>query len=198
MWVAPPLYQQSGPNIAFWVLFGLFAVGEYAMRVRSGLNRTGNRTERWSLLVVVVGVVGGLLGGLALASGHTGTVTEGQWFLFVLGLILMATGISIRQWAIMVLGRFFTADVRVHTQQTVVERGPYHWVRHPSYSGMIVFFVGLGLALTNWLSLVVLALVPTGGLLVRIRSEEKALLDGLGEPYRQYAAAHRRLFPGIW
>ena len=81
----------------------------------------------------------------------------------------MATGIAIRQWAIFVLGRFFTADVRVHAQQTVVDRGPYRWVRHPSYSGMIVFCVGLGLALTNWLSLVVLALVPTVGLIVRIR-----------------------------
>lgn len=193
-----PLYQQAGPNIAFWVLFGLFALGEYAMRIRSGLNRSGSRAERWSLLVVVVGVVGGLLGGLALASGHAGTVTAGRWPVFVLGLTLMATGIVIRQWAIFVLGRFFTVDVRVHAQQTVVDRGPYRWVRHPSYSGMIVFFVGLGLAVTNWLSLLVLALVPTVGLIVRIRSEEQALLAGLGEPYRQYAAAHRRLFPGIW
>ena len=122
----------------------------------------------------------------------------GQWPLFLLGLMLMAAGIAIRQWAIFVLGRFFTADVRVHPEQPVIDSGPYRWVRHPSYSGMIIFFVGLGLALSNWLSLVVLALVPTGGLTVRIRSEERALLAGLGEPYRRYAAARRRLFPGIW
>ena len=198
MHVTQPLYQESGPNIAFWVLFGLFALGEYAMRIRSGLNRGGSRAERWSLLIVVVGVVGGLLGGLAIANGHAGTVTAGRWPIFVLGLTLMAIGIAIRQWAIFVLGRFFTADVRVHPQQTVVDRGPYRWFRHPSYSGMIVFFVGLGLALTNWLSLLVLALVPTLGLIVRIRSEQQALLAGLGEAYRQYAAAHRRLLPGIW
>lgn len=196
--VTQPPYQQTGPNIAFWILFGLFALGEYAMRIRSGLNRSGSRAERWSLLIVVIGVVGGLLGGLGLASGRTATVTVGQWPLFVVGLILMAAGIGIRQWAIFVLGRFFTADVRVHTQQTVIDSGPYRWVRHPSYSGMIVFFVGLGLALSNWLSLVVLALVPTGGLIVRIRSEERALLAGLGEPYRRYAAAHPRLCPGVW
>jgi protein-S-isoprenylcysteine O-methyltransferase Ste14 len=137
-----------------------------------------------SLLIVVVGVVGA-----CLAAWHwrVGVLGYSPWA-SGLGSGLMATGIAIRQWAIFVLGRFFTADVRVHTQQAVVDHGPYRSVRHPSYSGMIVFFVGLGLALANWLSLVVLALVPTVGLIVRIRSEERTLLAGLGESYRRYAA----------
>jgi protein-S-isoprenylcysteine O-methyltransferase Ste14 len=63
---------------------------------------------------------------------------------------------------------------------------------------LILVFVGVGLAVSNWASLVVLALVPTAGLLVRIHLEERALLAGLGEDYRGYAATHRRLFPGIW
>jgi protein-S-isoprenylcysteine O-methyltransferase Ste14 len=68
----------------------------------------------------------------------------------------------------------------------------------PLYSGLVLFFVGVGLALGNWASLLVLALVPTLGLLVRIHSEERALLAGLGEDYRRYTATHSRLFPGIW
>jgi protein-S-isoprenylcysteine O-methyltransferase Ste14 len=63
---------------------------------------------------------------------------------------------------------------------------------------MIVFFVGLGLALSDWASLALLAVVPTAGLVVRIRSEERALLDGLGEQYRRFAATRPRLFPGVW
>jgi len=88
--------------------------------------------------------------------------------------------------------------VRVHARQTVVDGGPYRWVRHPAYTGLLLFFVGMGLALTNWASLLVLALLPAVGLLVRIRSEEQALLAGLGEDYRRFAATRRRLFPGIW
>jgi hypothetical protein len=64
-----PRYEQSGANIAFWTLFGLFALGESAVRFRSRFNRSGRRTE-WSLLVVVVAVVGGMLGGLQLARWH--------------------------------------------------------------------------------------------------------------------------------
>jgi protein-S-isoprenylcysteine O-methyltransferase Ste14 len=193
-----PPYQQPGANVAFWTLFGLFALGEYAMRFRSRFNRSGTRTERWSLLVVIAAVIGGMLGGIELANRNVGSIGSARWPLFVIGLVLMAAGVFVRQWAILTLGRFFTPEVRVHPDQTVVERGPYRWVRHPSYSGLLIFFVGLGLALSDWLSAIVLAILPAAGLLVRIRSEERALLAALGEEYRRYAASRRRLFPGIW
>ncbi|HEX5468228.1 MAG TPA: isoprenylcysteine carboxylmethyltransferase family protein [Gaiellaceae bacterium] len=193
-----PPYEQPGANIAFWTLFGLFVLGEYAARFRSRFNRGGTRAERWSLLAVVVAIAAGILGGFELANWNRAAVGFGRWPLFMLGLVLMAAGVLIRQWAILVLGRFFTVDVRVRAGQTVVERGPYRWVRHPSYTGLLVFFVGVGLALDNWASLIVLALVPTAGLLARIRSEERALLAGLGEDYRRYAATRRRFVPGVW
>ena len=57
---------------------------------------------------------------------------------------------------------------------------------------------GVGLALGDWAALAVLAVVPTAGLLVRIRFEERALLESLGEQYRRFAACRPRLFPGVW
>lgn len=130
-------------------------------------------------------------------AAHSATI-PGRWPIFVLGLILMCVGIALRQWAIVLLGQFFTVDVRVHPGQTVVERGPYRWVRHPSYTGLIITFVGIGLALGNWAALGVMVVVPTAGLVVRIQSEERALLEGLGEPYRRFAATRSRLIPGLW
>ncbi len=198
--VAP--YRHSGTDIAVWIMLGLFALGEYAMQFRSihGLvrRRSGRLAERWSLAVVLVAVIGGFVGGIKLAQGYTGEISTGAWPLFVLGLALMATGIAIRWWAIIVLGRFFTAAVRVQPDQTVIDRGPYRWVRHPSYTGIIIYFVGLGLALSNWLSLVVLFVVPLAGLTVRINTEERALLASLGEPYRQFCASRPRLVPRPW
>jgi protein-S-isoprenylcysteine O-methyltransferase Ste14 len=184
--------------MVFWGLVALFVLGEYVVRFRSHFNRSGTQSERWSFLVLIITVGGGLAGGLVFAQRHVAAITVGRCPLFVVGLVLMAAGIFIRQWAILTLGRFFTVDVRIHPGQTVVEAGPYRWVRHPSYTGMIVFFVGLGLALSDWASLTALALVPTVGLVVRIRSEEHALLEGLGEQYRRFAATRRRLLPGVW
>jgi protein-S-isoprenylcysteine O-methyltransferase Ste14 len=85
----------------------------------------------------------------------------------------------------------------VQPGQTVVDRATAG-CDIPSYAGLIAVFAGLGLALDNWAALALLAVVPTVGLPVRIRFEERALLGGLGEPYRRFAAGRPRLFPGVW
>jgi protein-S-isoprenylcysteine O-methyltransferase Ste14 len=180
------------------VLFGLFCLGEWASQFRSRLNRSGTRTERGGVVMVNVCVVGGLIVGFGLALWHRAEFVVGIWPLFGVGLGLMAVGIFIRQWSIITLGRFFTVDVRVHPNQTIVDSGPYRWVRHPSYTGLIMFNVGLGLALSNWAALAVMLLLPTVGLIVRIRLEERALVAQLGDDYRRFAGARRRLLPGVW
>jgi protein-S-isoprenylcysteine O-methyltransferase Ste14 len=163
------------------------------------LNRAGDRLDRGSMLIVVASLGAGLAGGFVLARRlHASAITDARWPLFVAGLVLMILGLALRQWAVALLGPYFTVDVRVQPGQTVVERGPYRWVRHPSYTGLILIFVGLGLALGNWAALAVLMVVPTIGLVVRIHLEERALLEGLGEPYRRFAANRPRLFPGVW
>jgi len=148
--------------------------------------------------VVYCSVAVGLGAGFAFAAAvPAAAIADARWPIFVAGLILMGAGIVLRQWAVALLGQFFTTDVRVHPGQNVVARGPYRWVRHSSYTGMIMTFVGPGLALGNWAALAVLVVVPTAGLVVRIRVEERALRNGLGEPYRRFAASRGDLIPGL-
>ncbi|HEX6679821.1 MAG TPA: isoprenylcysteine carboxylmethyltransferase family protein [Gaiellaceae bacterium] len=196
----PPLpYSRLGAQIPFFVVMGIWVLLETRVRLRSRLNRRGARLERGSLLVLLALVYAGLFGGFELAGNAQGAaIADGRWPLFVVGIVLMCAGIAIRQWAVALLGELFTIDVRVHKGQSVIERGPYRWVRHPSYTGLILTFVGIGLALGNWAALIVLAVLPTAGLVVRIRFEERALLAGLGEPYRRFAATRPHLFPGLW
>ena len=191
-------YEQSIGKVLFWGVFALFALGEYVMQFRTGFKRTGKRVERWTLYVVIACTGVGLVAGFRLAHWDAATVETARWALFAAGILVMVSGVLLRQWAIFTLGSYFTVDVRVRSDQQVIDRGPCRFVRHPSYTGLIVFFVGVGLALTNWASLIVLAVVPTAGLLVRIRAEERALSTGLGDDYRRYAAGRPRLFPGIW
>jgi protein-S-isoprenylcysteine O-methyltransferase Ste14 len=189
---------EPGARVAFFVLLGTWIVLEWRIRLRSRFDRHGLRADR-SLPVVVAFLYGGLAAGFLVAERVRGAaIADGRWAFFVVGLIVMSAGIALRKWAVALLGRFFTIDVRVHPDQVVVDRGPYRWVRHPSYTGLILTFVGIGLALGNWAALAVLAIVPTAGIVVRIRFEERALLAGLGEPYRRFAATRPRLFPGLW
>jgi protein-S-isoprenylcysteine O-methyltransferase len=185
-------------QLAFNIALVVWVLSEWSVRLRSRLNRAGARLDRNSMLVVVACTFAGVVGAITIARRmDAAALPDARWLLFA-GLVLMGAGIAFRQWAVAVLGRFFTVDVRVQPGQTVVERGPYRWLRHPSYTGLIATFVGIGLALDNWAALAVVAVVPTAGLVFRIHFEERALLDSLGEPYRRFAAGRPRLFPGIW
>ncbi|MBB4392520.1 MULTISPECIES: isoprenylcysteine carboxylmethyltransferase family protein [unclassified Bradyrhizobium] len=81
--------------------------------------------------------------------------------------------------------------------QRVISTGPYAHVRHPMYSGMVLFFAGVPLLLGSWWGLV---MVPILVLLfaIRIGIEERTLREGL-PGYDDYAARVRyRLMPGVW
>jgi protein-S-isoprenylcysteine O-methyltransferase Ste14 len=191
--------DHPGARIAFDVVVGAFVLSELRVRLRSERNREGAREDRLSVRVVQVTALGGVALAILLTRRLPGAAAgAARWPLFVAGLVRMCAGIAVRQGAVAALGRFFTIDVRVRSGQTVVEDGPYRWVRHPSYTGLILTFVGFGLALGNWAALAVVAVVPTAGLVYRMRVEERALLDGLGERYRRFMKGRPRLFPGVW
>lgn len=176
-----------------------FALAEVTIRLRSAAHRDSRRADRGSIVAVVGAIAVGVLVAEWCAATGVGAAGSTGVVLFGTGIALMWIGIALRQWAMWVLGPFFTVVVRVSDRQTVVDRGPYRWVRHPSYSGLLLTLVGLGMTFENWLSMLSLAVLPILGLVVRIRVEERALLAVLGEPYRTYAATHPwRLVPRIW
>jgi protein-S-isoprenylcysteine O-methyltransferase Ste14 len=76
--------------------------------------------------------------------------------------------------------------------------GPYRWVRHPSYTGLLLIAAGIGLAAGTWPGLVVCLVLPAAAMLLRIRVEEAALTRVLGDPYRAYQSRAKRLIPGLW
>ncbi len=179
------------------VTFVAFLVAEVSIRFRSAGARTHASTDRGSLVAVVAGLAAGGAAAGWLSAKAPAWEIPGSWFLFVLALCLMWTGIALRQWAVWVLGRFFTVVVRVADDQHVVDRGPFAWVRHPSYTGLVLTLAGVGISIGNWLSLVALVVLSTTGLLVRIRVEEEALMSTL-PGYPEYARGRARLVPGLW
>jgi protein-S-isoprenylcysteine O-methyltransferase Ste14 len=173
-----------------------FVVSEVSIRLRSVGHRGGSRVDRGSIVAVVVGIAAGALMAAWCAARVTSASLPASSALYGWSIALMWAGIALRQWAVWVLGRFFTVVVRVTAGQTVVDGGPYRWVRHPSYTGLLLTLSGAGVAFGNWLSILALMILPALGLAIRIRVEERALLAALGEPYRAYAAHHPRLIHG--
>ena len=92
----------------------------------------------------------------------------------------------------------FTRDLQVGHDHQVVSDGPYQRLRHPSYTGAILVFTGIGVGLGNALSLVACALLPAIGYVRRIPTEEELLRREIGDPYIEYSRHTNRLIPGIW
>jgi len=115
-----------------------------------------------------------------------------------LGVALFVAGLSIRWYSIIHLGSFFTVNVAIAANHRLIDTGPYRFVRHPSYTGALMAFLGLGLCLDNWASLVVMVVPVFLVFLWRMRVEEAALLQGLGEPYRDYMSRTKRLIPTVY
>ena len=76
--------------------------------------------------------------------------------------------------------------------------GPYKWIRHPSYAGLLLILAGLGLARGNWLSVAACLVLPLPALAWRIHVEEAELSRVLGDVYRGYQTTTARLIPGLW
>lgn len=111
--------------------------------------------------------------------------------------ILLLGGAAIRWWAVITLGKFFTVDVATHDDHSLVDTGPFRFVRHPSYTGLLVEFCGFGVSLGNAVSLLVLMVPVASALAYRMHVEEAALRRVLGAPYEAYCARTKRIVPGL-
>ena len=74
-----------------------------------------------------------------------------------LAAVVILAGIAFRAYAVRTLGRYFTNDVAVSADQPVIQAGPYRLIRHPAYTGTLLSALGVGLGMTNWLSLIAVA-----------------------------------------
>lgn len=179
-------------------IFSWFAL-ELVLVVRDLITgRARLEHDRGTRGVVALTLAGSIFVGLALRTWLPALDTPARAVFEVAGLVVVWLGLALRVWAVVTLGRSFSTFVQVEAGQTVVTRGPYHWVRHPSYTGLLLIALGFGIGAGNWLSLVICAVGPLIGLLPRIAVEESELAGALGEQYRSYQRRTRRLVPGVW
>lgn len=174
-----------------------FPVSEIAVALVKRDSRTAKADDRGSmrLLWLVIGpcvVLAIAVGGYRATSlPFAATIQE------LTATSLLLGGLVLRWTAILTLGRFFTANIAIHEGQPVITAGPYRYVRHPSYTGLLLAFLGLGVFFGNWLSVIVLFVPITFAVIHRIRLEESVLAGALGPAYAAYCARTKRLIPGV-
>ncbi|WP_348652505.1 isoprenylcysteine carboxylmethyltransferase family protein [Rhizobium sp. BG4] len=184
----PPLVALTVVTIALAVAAG-FSKGNL-----SGGERE-DRSNRWVL--VAFAILGFLLGYLPAYTDRLDFWTFGGDGMRWAGVIIYAAGGSLRLWPVFVLGRRFSGLVAIQPGHELVTAGPYRFIRHPSYVGLLVTSLGWALAFRSMVG-VILVLVTLWPVIARIRAEEAFLKSQFGAEYEAYRSHTWRLIPGIY
>jgi protein-S-isoprenylcysteine O-methyltransferase len=183
---------------SFSTLSALLLASEIALAVakRSKSLATGQDRLTLPLLWIVIGA--SIFAGLYLRAAFPQARLPHPQTFYAIGLILFVLGLIIRWIAIVHLGRFFTVNVAIADDHQLITTGPYRYVRHPSYTGTLLIFLGFGLCMLNIFSLAAVFLPITAAFLWRMHVEETALKQAFGDSYQTYAAATPRLIPLLY
>lgn len=156
------------------------------------------RQDRSTLPVIWIVIAASLLAGFVVARHWRGALFPHRWEVAWIGVAVFAFGIALRWWSIVTLGRFFTIDVAIAPDHELIDAGPFRLVRHPSYSGVLLAFLGFALTLGNWLALLVINVPIFVTFIHRMNVEERALIGALGQRYVSYMRRTKRLVPFLY
>ena len=177
----------------------VYLISEFLLTVtRRSRSRTGTRQDRGTLGVLWLVIMTSIAAGIYVAAHWPAAALPDGRIFATAGVALFVAGLLLRWWAIVTLGRFFTVDVTIEKDHELVERGPFCVVRHPSYSGVLLAFVGFALSLRNWAALFVILLPIFAAFIHRMNVEEKALSCALGSRYTDYMRRTKRLVPYLY
>lgn len=186
--------EPSASAAAYWLTTLLFLAEPLVMRDRA--RRAESRESRHEIVLIVVSLVAGLalcasfhatglgnLGDVAATRVRTG------------GLSVFAAGVALRYWSARALGPWFTREVHLDPDQELVSRGPYRWLRHPLYTGLLIIALGMAALFANVLGMIATVGLVAAAIFRRVHREE-ALLDArFAGDYRRWRSRRYGLLP---
>jgi protein-S-isoprenylcysteine O-methyltransferase Ste14 len=174
--------------LVYWIIA---AIGAKPTRRREGI------ASRLSHVVPLV------LGIVLLSLPHAPAAWLGLRYLpqtegwFWLGFCLVAFGIAFSVAARLSLGGNWSGTVTLKQDHELIRSGPYHWVRHPIYTGLLLAVLGSAITQGECRSLIAVALIA-GALLRKIAIEERFLAVQFGAAYARYRDEVPALVPMPW
>ncbi len=178
-----------------WYSLGVALINSFVIRrvALQGSHPAAKDTDRSSYAAVqVAGILAIVAGVICRYMDWAVAPAWVQWA----ALAIAAFGIAFREWAVITLGRNFSRTVEIKEGQRLVTSGPYRRFRHPAYTGMVLIYIGLALALGSWLGGHPGSNFDPQRNPVPDRVEEPVLIEAFGEEYKGYMQRTWMLFPG--
>jgi protein-S-isoprenylcysteine O-methyltransferase len=182
------------PQILGW----LWCASELGLTVAKRSKSDAVSKDRHSLGLIWLVLLLAFTLGVIAAHKFPGCILPWPKLDLELGCCLFALGLALRWYAIIYLGRFFTTNVAIAKDHRLIDSGPYHFIRHPSYTGSLMAAFGFTLIFSNWASMLTIFVPVCAVTMWRIHIEEEALVEALGEPYSAYRRQTKRLIPLVY
>ena len=181
------------------ILFYSWTASEILIAVLTRTRRGsgGKVSDRGSMLILWLVIVSSVTACEWISGVNPPNMFGGAHWLRTAGLIVIVCGLAIRWTAVFSLGKAFSANVTIRESQTINTSGLYGLVRHPSYLGLLLVFLAVGLHSRHWLACGFAVIPTTAALLYRIHVEEEALHLAFGDEYEAYSKRTKRLIPGV-
>lgn len=165
--------------------------------VKRANRKSSDIADRHSEMILNFFTYSSLIAGFAVAqSKYLRFAKQGDIITWA-GLVIVLIGIAIRLHAIYRLKKFFTVNIAILNDHELMTTGIYRFIRHPAYLGVIIAFAGMGLALGNLLSCLIMVTPVLLVFLWRIRLEEQMLSHAFPHEYPAYQKKSWRLIPFI-
>lgn len=181
--------------IVTWIWFIAEQVLSFKTRDKSAQAKS---LDKYSLQAVMITIFVCMFLAVFLSENKIGDMPYNHDTLRIAGMVLIVAGMIFRWTAILTLRKYFSVYVRIRDDHKVIKNGLYRYIRHPSYTGGLISYFGIGLYFCSWLSVLVMIVPLFLAYLYRIRQEEKTLIQALGNDYIEYAKSTKRLIPGIY
>lgn len=120
------------------------------------------------------------------------------YVLFFIGIVLAWIGMAVRAVAVKTLGKYFVITLRTVKDQKVVDYGIYKYIRHPSYTGILLTIIGLSICVNSLIGSPAFIIIAIAATIYRIVLEEKMLTQDLGKDYVNYKSHTKKLIPLIF
>jgi protein-S-isoprenylcysteine O-methyltransferase Ste14 len=122
----------------------------------------------------------------------------GEFVLAVITVGIAFLSVWIIMSAVRALGKEWSVTARLVEGHELATRGPYRFVRHPIYTGMLGMLLATGLAISHWFSLLAAVVIFFIGTIIRVRSEERLLREQFGAQFDDYARRVAAMLPGVY
>jgi len=185
-------------DVAYFVIPGLWfawlAYWVYAARDTKATERTESTASRLTHTIPLA-IAGWIIAANRWRHGWLdGVVFDDRAAAFVVGALLVAGGLGFAIWARGYLGRNWSSIVTVKQDHELVRSGPYRFVRHPIYTGILLGFVGSALARDEWRGAVAIA-IAAFALWRKLQIEERWMIERFGDAYLRYRREVPALIP---